>query len=75
MVGGGSKAESTRNRRPSGQEELPSLQLVLVVKNHGVHPGYGTVLRRQTPKIRFVDSLGRLSVSSTIMFKESKRGT
>lgn len=71
----GGKAESTRNRWPSGQKELPSFQLVLVVKHHGVHPGYRTVLKRGTGRIRFVDSLWRPSASSIITPKESKRGT
>lgn len=35
---------STRDGRPHGQAELSGLQLVLVVKHHGVHPGDGTVL-------------------------------
>lgn len=43
----GEDAESTRHRWPSGQEELPGLQLVLVVKHHGVDPGYRTVLEAE----------------------------
>lgn len=42
---------STRDGRPHGQAELSGLQLVLVVKHHGVHPGDGTVLKRQTMKM------------------------
>lgn len=68
------RPESTRNRWPCGQEELPSLQLVLVVKHHGIHPGYRTILKRgkrETGKIRLVDWLWRPSVSREIMQKEA----
>lgn len=67
------KSESTRNRWPSGQEELPGFQLVLVVKHHGVHPGYRAVLKGGKVLIRFVDSLWR--PSSIITPTASKRGT
>lgn len=40
-----SKALSTRNWGPHGQEELAGLQLVLVVEHHRVHPGDGTILQ------------------------------
>lgn len=43
--------ESTRHRWPSGQEELPGLQLVLVVEHHGVDPGYWTVLEAERCRI------------------------
>lgn len=58
------RLKSTRKRWPSGQEELPGLQLVLVVEHHGVHPGYGTVLRRGTTRIRMADWLWGPSASS-----------
>lgn len=38
---------STRNRWPHGQDDFSSLELVLIVKHHGVHPGDGAVLEGQ----------------------------
>lgn len=49
-----SEAKSTRNRWPHGQEDLPSLQLIFVVKHHGVHPGYRTVLKGQEQRCGLV---------------------